>query len=78
MKTKKMLADRAFENCQLWHKERAAMKKVYDNKSKQIVQPEPKWGYVTKTALEFFPNLQHLHREVSISLCVFFYSHFFL
>ena len=78
LKTKKLLADRAFENRQLWLKERAAMKKVYDNKTKQLVQPEPNWGYVTKTTLEFFPKLQHLHRDVSTSLCVFFLQLCFL
>ena len=54
VKTKKLMADRAAFNLELWKKEDESLPVVFDVKRKKRVKQHPQWGYLRRTAEEFF------------------------
>ena len=72
VKTKKLMADRAAFNLELWKKEDESLPVVYCTKRKKRVKQHPQWGYLRRTAEEFFPALNGLARDVSTIVPFFF------
>ena len=61
---------RAAYNYDLWKKEKDSAKTVFDPRRLKHVKPLPKWGYIRRTAEEFFPDLKGLKRDVSTTFTI--------
>ena len=77
LKHRKAIADRAAYNYDLWKQEKDSAKTVFDPRRLKHVKPLPKWGYLRRTAEEFFPDLKGLKRDpdfISASLNILLLS----
>ena len=70
LKHRNAIAERAAYNYDLWKKEKDSAKTVFDPRRLKHVKPLPKWGYIRRTAEEFFPDLKGLKRDVSTTFTI--------
>ena len=70
LKHRNAIAERAAYNYDLWKKEKDSAKTVFDPRRLKHVKPLPKWGYIRRTAEEFFPDLKGLKRPNTTAMWI--------